>query len=125
MVALFTGICHEHLQYSLFFGAMASSIRWQVNEKKAGRPMESNPVLLIAGVECARGKEKEVNDWYNSTLPQSMMRVPGVVKVDRYERVEDDDRDPAFLSMERLKDGVQPHLPKVLLVTSHFIELLQ
>lgn len=65
--------------------------------------MESNPVLLIAGVECAKGKEKEFNDWDNSTFPQIMMRVPGVVKVDRYERVEDDDQYPTFLSVVQLE----------------------
>ena len=54
--------------------------------------MKSSPVLMVAGVDCAKGKEKEFNNWYNSTFPQIMMRAPGVVKVDRYERVEDDDR---------------------------------
>lgn len=32
-----------------------------------------------------------------------MMRVLGVVKVDRYERVEDDDQYPAFLSVVQLE----------------------
>ena len=65
--------------------------------------MKSSPVLMVAGVDCAKGKEKEFNDWYNSTFPRIMMRAPGVVKVDRYERVEDDDRYPAFLSVVQIE----------------------
>ena len=61
--------------------------------------MESRPVLLIAGVDCAEGKEKEFDNWYNSTFPEIMMRAPGVVRVERYERVEDNDQYPTFLSV--------------------------
>lgn len=59
---------------------------------------------MIAGVECAKGMEKEFNDWYNSTFPAIMMKAPGVIRVDRYERVEDDDRLPKFLSVVQLEN---------------------
>jgi hypothetical protein len=65
--------------------------------------MESRPVLLVAGVDCAKGKEKEFNDWYDSTFPQIMMRAPGVVRVDRYERLEDNDEYPMFLSVVQIE----------------------
>ena len=61
--------------------------------------MGSEPILLMTGVDCAPGSEKEFNEWYNSGFPPAMMKVPGVVRVDRYERVEDDERLPRFLSM--------------------------
>ena len=66
--------------------------------------MKPNPVLMLVGTECARGKEKEFNDWYNSTFPPLMMKAPGVIRVDRYERVEDDDQYPSFLSIVQLKN---------------------
>ena len=66
--------------------------------------MESGPVMLIAGVECAEGKEKEFNDSYNASFPPIMMKVPGVVKVDRYERMGEDDRLPKFLSIVHLEN---------------------
>jgi len=65
--------------------------------------MESRPVLLVAGVDCAKGKEGEFNHWYNSTFPEIMMRAPGVVRVDRYERLEDNDEYPAFLSVVQIE----------------------
>jgi hypothetical protein len=65
--------------------------------------MESRPVLLVAGMDCAKGKYKEFNDWYNSTFPQIMMRAPGVVRVDRYERLEDNDEYPTFLSVVQIE----------------------
>jgi hypothetical protein len=61
--------------------------------------MDSEPILLMTGVDCAPGKEKEFNEWYNSGFPPAMMKVPGVVRVDRYERVEEDERLPKFLSV--------------------------
>lgn len=66
--------------------------------------MQSEAVLLMTGVECARGKEKEFNDWYNSSFPPTMMKVPGVIRVDRYERVEDDERLPRFLSIVQFEN---------------------
>ena len=59
---------------------------------------------MITGVECAKGKEEEFNDWYNYNFPPVLMKVPGVVRVDRYERVEDDERLPRFLNIVQLEN---------------------
>jgi hypothetical protein len=64
----------------------------------------SGAVILIAGVECAEGKEKEFNESYNASFPPVVMRVPGVVRVDRYERLNGDETLPRFLSIVHLED---------------------
>jgi hypothetical protein len=66
--------------------------------------MKSGPVVLIAGVNCAKGKEEEFNESYNASYPPVVMKVPGVIRVDRYERVEDDEKQPKFLSVVHLED---------------------
>jgi hypothetical protein len=57
------------------------------------------PVVLMAGVECAEGKENAFNAWYNSTFPQIMMKVPGVTRVERFERIGENSAHPKFISM--------------------------
>jgi len=65
---------------------------------------ESRPaVILLAGIECVEGNHKEFNEWYNSTFPPLMMQVPGVVKVERYERLYEDDQYPTFVSIVELE----------------------
>ena len=61
-------------------------------------------VILIAGVECAEGREKEFNESYNASFPPIVMRVPGVIGVDRYERLNGDETLPRFLSIVHLED---------------------
>ena len=65
---------------------------------------ESRPaVILLAGIECVEGNHNEFNEWYNTTLPPLMMQAPGVVKVERYERLEEDDQYPTFVSIVELE----------------------
>ena len=64
--------------------------------------MQSEPVIIIAGVECAKGKEREFNEWYNYTFPPMLIKVPGVTRIDRYERLEDNEAHPTFLSIVEL-----------------------
>lgn len=66
--------------------------------------MSSEQILLMTGVDCALGKEKEFNEWYNTNFAEIMSKVPGVVRVDRYERVEDDEQLPRFLSIVQLEN---------------------
>ena len=61
--------------------------------------MDNEPVLMLVGVDCAKGREQEFNDWYNSTFPPILKSVNGVVRIDRYARVESDESYPAFLSI--------------------------
>ncbi len=64
--------------------------------------MQSEPVIIVAGVECAKGKEKEFNEWYNYTFPPMLIKVPGVTRIDRYKRLEDNEAHPTFLSIVEL-----------------------
>ena len=66
--------------------------------------MEPAQILLITGVDCAPGVENEFNEWYNASFPETVSKVPGVVRVDRYERIEDDQRLPRYLSIVRLEN---------------------
>ena len=66
--------------------------------------MNSEQVLLISGANCTPDKEREFNEWYNSTFPPAMMKMPGVERIDRYERVEDDDGLPRFLSVVQFEN---------------------
>jgi len=61
-------------------------------------------MIMLAGVECVNGKEKEFNDWYNGTFPRMMLNAPGVLKVERYQRAEDDTRMPKFISIVYLEN---------------------
>jgi len=61
--------------------------------------MKTEPVIIVAGVECVKGKEKEFNDWYNSTFPPMLIKIPGVTRIDRYQHLREDDAHPAFLSI--------------------------
>ncbi|MEE9400717.1 MAG: hypothetical protein V3V32_01730 [Dehalococcoidia bacterium] len=61
--------------------------------------MQSEPVIIVAGVECAKGKEKEFNEWYNYTFPPMLIKIPGVTRIDRYERLEGNEAHPTFLSI--------------------------
>jgi hypothetical protein len=66
--------------------------------------MESEPVIMLAGIDCARGREKEFTEWYHSTFPQIMMKAPGVVSVERFERLEDNDEYPRFISVVQIEN---------------------
>ncbi len=66
--------------------------------------MKTGPILMIAGVDCEEGKEKEFNEWYNRNFPEIMLKAPGVVRVDRYQLMEDDDRMPKFISIVQLEN---------------------
>jgi hypothetical protein len=61
--------------------------------------MDTEPVLMMVGVDCAKGREQEFNDWYNATFPPILKGVDGVVRIDRYVRVESDESYPTFLSV--------------------------
>jgi hypothetical protein len=65
---------------------------------------KSIPVMLMAGVECTEGKENAFNDWYNSTFPELMMKVPGVTRVERFERMGEDSTHPKFISMVQFEN---------------------
>jgi antibiotic biosynthesis monooxygenase (ABM) superfamily enzyme len=66
--------------------------------------MASEPILMITGVDCAPGKEKEFNEWYNTNFAEIISKVPGVVRVDRYERVEDNVPLPGYISIVELEN---------------------
>ena len=66
--------------------------------------MEPAQILLITGVDCAPGVERKFNEWYNASFPKTVSKVPGVVRVDRYERVEDDEQMPRYLSIVQLEN---------------------
>jgi len=66
--------------------------------------MESPPILLITGVDCRPGKEKAFNEWYDSSFPPAMIEVPGITRIDRYERLEEDDNIPRFLSIVQFEN---------------------
>ena len=65
---------------------------------------KTNAVIMIAGVECCQGKENEFNHWYNNKFPQMMLNAPGVIKVERYQRMEEDTRMPKFISIVYLEN---------------------
>ncbi|UCG81990.1 MAG: hypothetical protein JSW38_07135 [Dehalococcoidia bacterium] len=66
--------------------------------------MASEPILMITGVDCAQGKEKEFNEWYNTNFAEIMSKVADVVRVDRYERVEDNEQLPRYISIVELEN---------------------
>ena len=65
--------------------------------------MKQGSIIMIAGIDCDEGKEEEFNKWYNSTFPRLMVKAPGVVRVDRYERIQEDPMLPKFLSVVGLE----------------------
>ena len=66
--------------------------------------MGTGSALMITGVDCAKGLEKEFNEWYNCNYPPVLLKVPGVIRMDRYERVEDDEQLPRFLNIIQLEN---------------------
>ena len=56
-------------------------------------------VIWLIGSECAPGKEKEFNKWYDEVHYPMALRTPGVVRGARYKRIEDDEQYPKFLSV--------------------------
>ena len=66
--------------------------------------MASETILMITGVDCALGKEGEFNEWYNTNFAETMSKVPGVVGVERYERVEENEQLPRFISIVELEN---------------------
>lgn len=61
--------------------------------------IDSGAVLIVAGIDCEKGREDDFNNWYNSTFPGMMLSAPGVIRVDRYEQMDDDERIPKFMSV--------------------------
>ena len=67
--------------------------------------MKSGPVLIMTGIDCERDKEKGFNEWDSANLPPAVKQIPGIIRIDRYERVDDDKTAPRFLSIMQFEDA--------------------
>jgi len=68
--------------------------------------MKTAHVIWITGLECAPGKEKEFQLWYNKTHMPLVLTIPGVIRGTRYERIENDEQYPRFFNIYEM-DNVE------------------
>src|SRR3989304_4253417 len=59
--------------------------------------------IWLVGTECGPGKEKEFNQWYDTTHAPLALKVPGIIGATRYERVENEVHYPRYLAIYGLE----------------------